>query len=232
MDLSFSGPSPDADFQWSAEAGHERDPAALTAALDAELSRIRDAGGGRVQLWLPEVDDSEDQVVAALGFEPYRDLWQLRCSLPLAATDIDVRGFEPRDAEGFIEANNLAFAWHPEQSGMTHERLAEQQAQDWYDPTGFLIHERDGRVAAYNWTKEHRDVEPNLGEIYVIAVHPDFQGLGLGRAMTLAGMAHLHNQGLTIGMLYVESDNTAANATYMKTGFHHHHTNRAYAVTV
>lgn len=232
MDLTFAGPNPDGDFQWSAEAGAPRSPDELSAALETELARIASSGGGRVQLWLPEVDDSEDAHVAQFGFEPYRDLWQLQCPLPLDPTDIAVRGFEPRDADGFIEANNLAFSWHPEQSGMTAERLAETQAQDWYDPAGFLIHERDGRVAAFNWTKEHRDVEPNLGEIYVIAVHPDFQGLGLGKAMTLAGMAHLHGKGLNIGMLYVESDNTAANATYAKVGFTRHHTNRAYAVTV
>ena len=46
--------------------------------------------------------------------------------------------------------------------------------------------------------------------------------------MTLAGLEWLADQGLTVGMLYVESDNDPANATYEGIGFRRHHTDRAY----
>ena len=46
--------------------------------------------------------------------------------------------------------------------------------------------------------------------------------------MTLAGLAWLADEGLEHGMLYVESDNDPANATYAAIGFSRHHTDRAY----
>ena len=69
---------------------------------------------------------------------------------------------------------------------------------------------------------------PNLGEIYVIAIDPSRHGKGLGKPMTLAGLAWLADHGLEHGMLYVESDNDPANATYAAIGFSRHHTDRAY----
>jgi len=222
----------DGDFAWSGEAALDRPAEAFRADLEAAVDAVRADGGGRVQLWLPAVDDAEDALVGELGFTPYRDLWQLRCPLPSRGTDTPTRPFEDADAEEFLEVNNAAFSWHPEQGGMTLDGLAERQAEPWYDPEGFLIHTRQGRIAGFNWTKEHPDADPPMGEIYAIAVHPDFHGLGLGRGLTLAGLAHLHSKGFEVGMLYVESDNVAANRTYDGVGFRYHHANRAYELTI
>ncbi|HEY8092879.1 MAG TPA: GNAT family N-acetyltransferase, partial [Acidimicrobiales bacterium] len=98
----------------------------------------------------------------------------------------------------------------------------------WFDPEGFLLHEREGRLAAFCWTKVHHGHDPVLGEIYVIAVDPDFHGRGLGRAMTLAGLDHLSAQGVPVGMLYVDADNPAALHLYASLGFTIHRTDRAY----
>ena len=48
---------------------------------------------------------------------------------------------------------------------------------------------------------------------------PDRHGGGLGRALTLAGLKYLAEQGLTTVLLYVESDNAPALAVYHRLGF-------------
>ena len=71
-----------------------------------------------------------------------------------------------------------------------------------------------------------------LGEIYAIAVDPDFHGHGFGKPLTLAGLDHLFSAGADLGMLYVEADNYPAIRIYNEIGFKHFSTNRAFKNSV
>ncbi len=62
----------------------------------------------------------------------------------------------------------------------------------------------------------------------MVAVDPDFQGLGLGRRLVLAGLDHLARQGLEVGMLYVDAANRPAVKLYVDLGFDVDHVDRAY----
>ncbi|NNE75384.1 MAG: mycothiol synthase [Acidimicrobiales bacterium] len=214
------------------------DAAAIGAALEAVSEAAAWAGGGRLEFWVEALQASDVRSDGAerAGFVAYRDLWQLRCPLPAKPDEriprIQTRAYTPDDLDAFLEVNNRAFAWHPEQGGRTRDDIESIQREPWYDPDGFRLYEVDGRLAGFCWTKEHRAVDPPLGEIYVIGVDPDFHGRGLGDALTRAGLDWLHGQGLEHGMLYVESDNDAANRTYDRIGFRHHQTNRAFERTV
>lgn len=213
----------------------------FAALLDAALATVAERGGGRVGAWHRGAADGGGEAMAAAGLRPVRVLLQLRAALPVAdgldaasqdaAREVRVRPFRVgHDEEPWLEVNRRAFAGHPEQGAWTLEDLARREREAWFDPAGFLLHEVDGRLAAFCWTKVHR--EPPLGEIYVIGVDPDFQGRGLGRALTLAGLGHLAARGVPTAMLYVEATNAPALALYRSLGFVEHHREVRYELEV
>jgi mycothiol synthase len=111
---------------------------------------------------------------------------------------------------------------------MTRSDLEERMAQDWFDPAGFIIVEADdapGTVAAFHWTKVDPDQRASAdpaataGEVYVLGVHPAYQGRGLATPLTALGLAHLARLGLPEVVLYVDGDNTGALRTYTGLGF-------------
>ena len=188
--------------------------------LAMALRSVLDRSGDDVSIWIDHPSEETDALLVRLGFEIQRDLFRMERSLPIEQrTDVETRPFVVgRDEEEWCQVNNRAFSWHREQSGWTPELVRQRQTESWFDPDGFLIHQRDGRIAAFCWTKIHENESPQVGEIYVIAVDPEFHGLGLGRALTLAGYQHLENIGITQGMLYVDADNTRAVTLYRDIG--------------
>ncbi len=169
-------------------------------------------------------------LATAAGLERTRSLHLM--TRPLDADDAGdpalpagytVRAFEPgRDDEDWVRLNAAAFASHPEQGRLTVADLRERIDQPWFDPAGFLLVERDGRVVAFHWTKVEKGEARHgngTGEVYVVGVDPDEQGRGLGGPLTALGLAHLARRGLTEVHLYVDGDNTAARRTYERLGF-------------
>jgi mycothiol synthase len=226
------------DRRWDVELAFDRDGgdeawAAAVEVLTAAVDRAGEAGGGPVHLWITHPEAAHDELAAAVGLAPERDLWQMRRALPVGEEhDLATRPFVVgQDEEAWVAVNNRAFAWHPEQSGWTVADVVAREAEPWFDPAGFLLHEEAGRLVGFCWTKVHAAHEPPLGEIYVIAVDPAAHGRGLGRRLTLAGLDHLAGRGLTVGMLYVDAGNAPATRLYADLGFTVDHVDRAYATT-
>lgn len=217
--------------RWSIEGpSGDADEATLRGLLDALCSACEAEHPGAVEWWARPGSALTDRVARSCGMEPDREIHQLRRPLPIEyETAISTRPFRPgEDDDQWLEVNNRAFVWHEEQGSWTPAELRERIAEPWFDPEGFLIHEREGRIAAFCWTKMHTEERPALGEIYVIGVDPSLQGMGLGRELAIAGLHHLHDHGAPIGMLYVESDNDPAQRLYAGLGFLLHHADRRY----
>lgn len=198
--------------------------------LRAAEQAIADRGGGPLRLWARGPDDLAGPIADASGMTVVREVVQMRRALPVGESwELDVRPFEVGvDEQAWLEVNNRAFAWHPEQGRMTLAELRSREAEPWFDPAGFLLHEEDGKLIGFCWTKVHATLQPPLGEIYVIAVDPSAHKRGLGRQLVLAGLDHLHEAGITIGILYTESDNEPALRLYRDLKFTVHSTDRAY----
>jgi mycothiol synthase len=201
---------------------------------------IASEGGGHVHMWVSQPRPEHDQIAASIGLTPGRALYQMRLPLPISADDPARRGFDDLetrtfrvgvDEEAWLEVNNRAFHWHPEQGGWDLATLKEREAQPWFDTEGFRLHEgADGKLDGFCWTKIHADDRPPLGEIYVIAADPDARDPvpGLGRRLVLAGLDHMSGLGITVGMLYVDATNIRAVKLYVDMGFVVNHIDRAY----
>ncbi|WP_422647112.1 mycothiol synthase [Actinoalloteichus caeruleus] len=187
--------------------------------------------GDTLRVWSHSGHPAAARLAARFGFREARQLWRMWAKLaptlpePRWPEGVEVRSFVPgRDEEDVVEVNRLAFAWHPEQGSLSVADLRGQQEEAWFDPAGFLLAvDGEGGVLGFHWTKVHQGDQPH-GEVYVLGVHPEAQGTGLGTALTLAGLRHLAGQGLDDVLLYVEGDNGAAIRVYEKLGFTHRET--------
>ncbi|WP_254715001.1 mycothiol synthase [Actinomadura sp. NAK00032] len=185
------------------------------------LRALREEAGVRV--WAHGDLPAAAALAESEGMARVRALFQLRrpASEPLpearVADGVRIRAFEPgRDESAWLAVNARAFADHPEQGAWTMEDVQAREAEEWFDPAGFFLAEREGRLAGFHWTKVHPG---KIGEVYVVGVDPDAQGLGLGRTLTLVGLHHLRSTGMDQIMLYVDESNVAAVRLYESLGF-------------
>ena len=168
-------------------------PDAIVPVVDAVLAADAEA---TLTAWLPGTVAAVDRALARLGFTPDRRQHQMRVPLPRPdairfPVGVTLRAFRPgTDDAAWLRVNNRAFPNHPDQGGWIEAVLARRIAEPWFDPGGFLLAWRGDDLAGFCWTKVHEQPE-RLGEIYVIGVDPDAQGIGLGRALVLAGLDHL-----------------------------------------
>ncbi|WP_457950905.1 mycothiol synthase [Pseudarthrobacter sp. alpha12b] len=196
--------------------------------LVGALKEVRGFDG--LNAWSHGNHEAAADLAARYGYAPVRELWKMRMTtagadLPDAGLPdgVAIRTFVPgKDEDSWLAANRAAFAHHPEQGNLTRADLEARIAEDWFDPAGFFLAEdRDGRLLGYHWTKVHprHGAHPAIGEVYVVGVTPEAQGMGLGKALTIAGIKHLRDAGLNAVMLYVDADNAAAVALYRRLGF-------------
>ena len=226
------------------------DPAARRKGLGLSLGQALadEAGDAGLRLWAHGDLPAAARLAAAAGFERTRALWQMRRSLqtrigrPQLADGITVRTFVVgQDEDEWVALNHRAFARHPEQGAWTRADLVLREREPWFDPLGFFLAERDGKLVGFHWTKIHGGTVNSstghkadsangdalghgheaIGEVYVVGVDPSERGSGLGRSLTIVGLRYLRSQGLSQVMLYVDETNAPAIGLYESLGFTH-----------
>ncbi len=202
--------------------------------VQALLDRSGPAG---LRLWAHGEHPAALRLAERYGFRRARVLWQMRRNLRAPLPEVPLpdglrlRTFVPGgDEAAVVELNNRAFAGHPEQGGWDVEQLRVREKEPWFDPAGFFL-AVDGadRLHGFHWTKVHGADSGNgaghghepIGEVYVVGVDPDARGVGLGTALTVAGLRHLRGSGLRQVLLYVDADNAGALRLYANLGFIH-----------
>ena len=232
MNILISDEAPEGfGLSMTVPQGFSRD--LLTVELVAALRESLVATDSLTQIWIEDAQMDDDKLLNSIGFSSYRDLWQMRCKFPPNGEGIPTRPFICGvDDEAFLEVNARAFSWHPEQGSLDLSKLDDLFKEEWFNDEGFLLLEVKNRLAGFCWTKIHHQGDLTVGEIFAIAVDPDFHGRGFGKPLTISGLNYLANVGADLGMLYVEADNIPAIRIYEDIGFTHFCTNRAYRNSV
>lgn len=194
-----------------------------TALVSAMLKRT---GEREVRAWAHGDLPGAAALAEALGFERARVLLKLHTqlttelSVQVPPDGVTVRAFRPgTDDAAWLDLNARAFADHPEQGSMTQHDLDLRKAADWFDPAGFFLAERAGRLVGFHWTKTEIVGGEPIGEVYVVGIDPAAQGLGLGSLLTRHGLVHLRERGVRTVELYVDGDNDPALKVYRRLGF-------------
>lgn len=200
--------------------------------LDETRAVLINAGGGLLYLWVHRVEDPSTTLAARMGFAVQRELAFMtrdlheRVDVSTPPEGVEIRPYRRGDDdEAFLRVNNAAFEGHPENGGWDADEFARRRSFDWFDPGDLLMAWRGDELLGFHWTKWHghdSDEVPAhepVGEVYVLAVAPEAQGMGLGKMLLEAGLAHLHDLGVRIAVLYVDCASTAAVRLYERAGF-------------
>jgi ribosomal protein S18 acetylase RimI-like enzyme len=145
-----------------------------------------------------------------------------------------IRLFEDRDAEAVVDLSLRAWApvfasveqklgseifrrlhpdWREDQRRAVEDVLAAKKGQVWIAEVGTSI---VGFVSV-----ELIDENRSMGEISMLAVHPDYQGGGIGLTLTEFALGRLKEAGMMVAVVETGGDpgHAAARRTYEKAGF-------------
>jgi mycothiol synthase len=207
-----------------------------TALLDALIEQSESHGDGTLLVWSHGDHPGARALAASHGFAAVRTLLHLRADVseagagtgtgsgggtgtgtaPAFASSATISSFRPGvDDTEWLALNALVFADHPEQGGVTQRDLDVILTEPWFRSDDFLLlRDTAGTLIGYCWLKVETD-----GEFYVVGVHPNSAGRGLGRVLVEAGLERLQARGIRSAHLYVEAENFAAVHLYRSYGF-------------
>ncbi len=234
--VGYAGVTVTAGGDLAAELAVDRATAGARAARGALLeglaTLVHGSDAGELTVWIRNTHNDEVADATAHGFVVARRLIVLGRPLTQPVGPIALpaghrlRRYRPdRDDEAVVTVLAAAFAGTPD-AGWDRDRLLARRSYAWFDADDLLLaHDPGGRVGGVHWTKRRGG---GVGEVYVLATHPDVQGRGLGRALLRAGLHHLRGRGCREVILWVDESNRPAVALYRTEGFEPRWTDSAF----
>ena len=163
------------------------------------------------------------RLLEARGYTPIRTFRQMTIDLDPsfdAGTPPDGVAIRPFDAEvdgpAAFAVVDAAFVTHFGYFEETFEDWwAQQRSDETWDPSLGLVAERDGTIVGYS----NNGVIDGTGFVFELAVDPQHQGRGIGRALLRHSFASFAARGIRKGRLGVDTENvTGAHELYRSVG--------------
>lgn len=210
------------------------DPRYRDNSVDKQLlSKAVEICGTNLALWVRGNLPLSNSLLESFAFKKIRSVHQMSKSLNnfqlinKMELQIVFKNFSPeQDSKAWLSLNNRVFKNHPEQGNWELSDLNIRLKEEWFDNKSFFIAEYRNLMIGSIWIKTHSSNKLSLtknsrqiGEIYQVAVDPDFQGRGLGKRLIIIANNYLISKGFKNSILYVDESNSSALKLYSSIGF-------------
>lgn len=146
------------------------------------------------------------RLARAAGLVAGRELVKMQAGFEADQADHGLQLRRPVSDDEIADLNALIFADHPEQGAMTVADVPPRGGE-------IMIAIEDEKPAGFYW------IQRDPAELYVMGVHPAFQGRGLAARLTRAALVDLAGGGAQSVTLFVDGENERAVKAYEKVGF-------------
>ena len=200
-----------------------------TKLLGYATHRAKELGVKVAHVNIPQDNAVAKIVLRKLGFRFVRRFLQLRLDMSkVCGQDIDqavlkCQSLQRGEEDKLTEIQNRSFADTWGYNPNTVEAITYRINLSNCSPEDVVLTFDREKVIGYCWTEITYEGEAGIGKrkgrIFMLGVEPDYQGMGVGKRVLLAGLAQLKSKGLRVAELTVDSENKAARALYRSVGF-------------
>jgi len=193
------------------------------------INHSRGIGAHQVHIPIPDGMHSAQKLVQKQGFVLMRHHWRLQLlvegglSPAQLPSGVSLQQFAPGDEAKLTCIQNMVFSdswgFKPNNEDEIRYRVGTRLCC----LEGIVFAATGERIIGYCWTRINAEYNrcygQGRGEVYMMGVHSDWRGQGIGRGVLLAGIDYLRRQGMGEVVLNVDSENSSAYALYKRLGF-------------
>jgi len=201
-----------------------------TSLLQHMEARGRTLGGHYLDIQIGQEASTGRAFLGRHGFRPVHYSWSMileqvsSAPSPEWPTGYGQRTFEPgRDERTSVQLENESFRDEWEFTPVEVGEVVGFQRSSSFRADGIIFAISGGQVVGecWNWIDDERIAQTGArcGDVWCLCVHPQHRRRGLGKALLLAGVQWLGQQGMSAAALYVDGSNERAKHLYESAGF-------------